>query len=131
MIVYLVIFVVLLVLFGLYVLVGPKLWRPRVSADASRDIRRMWALVETQADPHRKIMESAALLDRTLKEAGFSGTLGDKWKKASLYAGNTDGVWKAIKLRNVVAHEIGSKVSESDVRLSMEVMKKALEVFLR
>ena len=131
MIVYLAIFVVFFVLFGLYVLVGPKLWRPRVSVAASREIRKTWEQVEMQTDPHRKIMESAALLDRTLKEAGFTGTLGDKWKRASVYAGNTDAVWKAIKLRNVLAHEIGSKVSENEAAWVMEVFSKAMGTFLR
>lgn len=129
--IYIVTILIAILLVGLYVFVGPRMWRKKVSAQKSAEIRRMWTSVDALTDAHRQVMESAALLDRTLKELHFEGTLGDKWKRASLYSNDTERVWKAIKLRNVLAHEIGSTIGTDEAKQTKDAFKRASELFLR
>lgn len=55
----------------------------------------------------QKILELDKVLDECLKEKGYTiGTLGEKMK---IYKGfmSDDAIWKAHKLRNTIAHEMG------------------------
>lgn len=121
---------ILIVMLGL-VFILPKFWKKKLSLQASNAIRGMWVHVESHSDPHRKVMEGAAILDRTLRELGFNGSLGDKWKKAGPYSKAKERTWKAIKLRNVLAHEVGSKISPSEANEAAAAFKAATNDFLR
>lgn len=120
---------VVLVLALVFVL--PKFWKKKLSAGASKAIRGMWMQVENHQDPHRKVMEGAAILDRTLRELGYTGSLGEKWIKAGPYSKNKERAWKAIKIRNVLAHEVGSKISPSEANEAVSAFKAATNDFLR
>lgn len=116
---------VLIVAFGLYVLFYRK---QRLSAREIQKIQHMWLEIEHIADQHpeQAILKADKLLDHALKGAGFSGTMGEKLKKARAVFRDNDGIWSAHKLRNRIAHEIDVKVSATQAQTSLKNFKKAL-----
>jgi hypothetical protein len=80
-----------------------------------------------QADPQRKVMDSAKILDGALKELGFQGSFADKLRSASPRLGDTQPVWNALKLRNKLAHEVGAQVSDRDAHSAAKAFSWALE----
>ncbi len=54
------------------------------------------------------INEADKLLDHTLKTLGYSGdTMGERLRAAGSRFSNRNNVWRAHKLRNALAHEVG------------------------
>jgi hypothetical protein len=116
---------VLILFFGLYVLLYRK---KRLSGREIDKIINFWKEIEAlaQQHPEQAILKADKLLDHALKMAGFSGTLGEKMKKARSVFRDNDGVWSAHKLRNQIAHEIDVKVSVSQAQTGLRQFKKAL-----
>ncbi|MCF7836560.1 hypothetical protein K9N08_02175 [Candidatus Gracilibacteria bacterium] len=72
------------------------------------------------------IIEADKLLDFVLEKYGYSGSLGEKLKKAERLFTDKNGVWVAHKMRNKLAHEINYRPSEFEFRLALENFRKAL-----
>lgn len=73
------------------------------------------------------IMNADKLLDSALRERGVPGmTLGERLKNAKPYLSNIDGVWRAHKLRNRIAHDDGVDVSRRQANEALKIFKKAL-----
>jgi len=71
------------------------------------------------------ILQADKLLDRALKEKGYSGaTMAERMKKANNAFSQRDAVWLAHKLRNRIAHE-------DNVRINPVWTEKALRSFQR
>lgn len=106
-------------------------FRPRVSSASSAVIRRTWETVSSVQPPLRKVMDSAALFDRTLQELGYRGSLGDKLKAAGNYVTDRNEVWRVVKLRNALAHEVGKEVTDQQAAQAFAILRRASEAFLR
>lgn len=73
------------------------------------------------------IMSADKLLDSALRDRGVPGeTLGERLKNAKPYLSNIDGVWRAHKLRNRIAHDDGVKVSQRQTTEALKIFKRAL-----
>ena len=120
----LMIFLAIVVIAGLVLLVGMGQFTRRRSGLDVKYYRDRWAKIEQvqkMGEPcwHVAIIQADKLLDRALKERGFSGeTMGERLK--SSHAG--DKIWAAHKVRNRIAHE-------SDVKLNAIVVNQALRGF--
>lgn len=120
----LMIFLAIVVIAGLVLLVGLGQFSRRKSGLDVKYYRERWEKIEQvqkMGEPGWQvaIIQADKLLDRALKERGFSGeTMGDRLK--SSHAG--DKIWAAHKVRNRIAHE-------SDVKLNPIVVNQALRGF--
>lgn len=73
------------------------------------------------------IMNADKLLDSALRDRGVAGeTLGERLKNAKPYLSNIDGVWRAHKLRNRIAHDEAVTVSKRQANETLKVFKRAL-----
>ena len=72
------------------------------------------------AHPAQAVMDADKLLDYLLGKHGFVGSLGEKLKKAGPRFSDLDGAWRAHKLRNRAAHELGNL----DKRATQEALKQ-------
>ncbi len=73
------------------------------------------------------ILSADKLLDGAMRERGISGnTLGERLKNAKPYLSNIEGVWRAHKLRNRIAHEDSVAVTRRQASEALKIFKKAL-----
>lgn len=74
------------------------------------------------------VIEADKLLDKALMEMGAPGkTMGERLKKSSGLFTNPNAVWRAHKLRNVIAHESNAKVSYKQAQNALAIYKQALK----
>lgn len=74
------------------------------------------------------IFQADKLLDRALRERGFSGeTMGERMKSARANFSNNEAVWAAHKLRNRVAHEDNVKLNDAWTRKALASFKRGLK----
>lgn len=84
-----------------------------------KDNKLSYAVTVTEADK---------LLDKALIEAGIMGkTMGERLKKCTGRFEDLDAVWRAHKLRNLIAHETDFEVSYIQAKNALEIYKKALK----
>jgi hypothetical protein len=114
--------IAVVVVLGMLVILAKK----KLQGEAHAIIQDAWRHAEKQDNPTLKIVEADKVLDEALKLLGYSGTLGDKLKKAGPRFTNLNDVWKAHKLRNTLVHELQKKPHESEVKFAMSAFKKAL-----
>lgn len=76
-------------------------------------------------NPKSSILDADKLLDYALSRKGFSGSLGEKLKKAGPRFSSLNNVWFAHKMRNKIAHEL-SDIDISDAKMALGYFKKAL-----
>lgn len=117
--------VILIVLFGVYVL---RYRKQRLNSRSIKEIQKLWTPLESLVKDHpdQAILKADKLLDHALKKAGYTGTLGEKLKKARAIFHDLDGLWAAHKLRNRIAHEVHIQVTERQAAHAMKAFKKAL-----
>lgn len=73
------------------------------------------------------IINGDKLLDKALMEMGVSGkTMGDRLKRVGEKFEDENAVWRAHKLRNVIAHEADLEVSYRQAAESLGAYKQAL-----
>ncbi|MFA6039042.1 MAG: hypothetical protein WCV62_06190 [Candidatus Peribacteraceae bacterium] len=127
---YLSAFAVLLIVctFGVWVL-WRKWQRHRLRGSSRVRVLRGWEQAMRRQDAFRMLMEADAVLDTLLTELGYAGTLGEKLKKAGPYLPDLDAVWKAHKLRNRLAHEVGTPVPERELREALGTLEKTIRHF--
>lgn len=122
-----ILFIIIVILAALFFLVSRYI-RRRTKKDRAY-ISAKWKEVEQYAetDALRAILEADKLLDIALEKSGYTGTLGEKLKKATKTFTNIDAVWGAHKFRNQLAHEIGAQVQQEKARIALQSFKKALQ----
>jgi len=73
------------------------------------------------------IMNADKLLDTALKERGIAGTtMGERLKNSGSHLRNIDGVWRAHKLRNRIAHDDSVAVTKRQANDALKIFKQAL-----
>lgn len=123
--------IVLALAIVLLVFFGRNLFKPKLSVAASAKIAKQWSHVLSLADLHRQILEADSVLDMTLQELGFQGSLGEKLKKAGKLLPNQNDVWRAHKLRNRIAHEPGTQISERELQVALKAIEEGIKIFMR
>ncbi len=91
-----------------------------------KEILSLWKKVEGESHPSVQVLTADTVLDRTLSLLGFTGTLGEKLKKAGPRFSSENDVWWAHKLRNQLAHDPHCSLSNTDVHRAMNIFRKAL-----
>ncbi len=99
----------------------------KLSGASLKRVQQAWAHVETLQDPVRKILEADKVLDLALTELGYTGSLGEKLKKAGPRLKNLQLVWNAHKLRNTLAHETQASVTPQQAEAAVRALKGAVE----
>ena len=74
------------------------------------------------------IINADKLLDKAMIEMGVPGkTMGDRLKRAGGRFSNLNAVWRAHKLRNIIAHETDVEVSYKQAFNATKIYKQALK----
>lgn len=74
------------------------------------------------------VLEADKLLDKALKERGFTGqTMGERMKAAQKTWSNANAVWTAHKLRNRIAHETNVNVTYNAAAHALIAFKRGLK----
>ena len=74
------------------------------------------------------VIEADKLLDKAMVEMGLPGkTMGERLKKSGSKFTNLNGVWRAHKLRNALAHESGLEISHKQAFNALNIYKQALK----
>ncbi|MBT5016136.1 hypothetical protein HN748_04760 [Candidatus Peregrinibacteria bacterium] len=119
--------IILLILF-----IGLIFWtqnkRSRISPQELKKFQNHWQgiLKEIKSSPKNAVLEADKLLDQALKLKNYTGSLGEKMKKAGPLFSDRNGVWGAHKLRNRIAHELNIKVSDFEAKKALGQFKTAL-----
>lgn len=118
-----------IILVGLAVLYFIVRRGPRSSTLNQEKFRSEWLKISqsveknNEASFHLAILNADKLLDKALKDRGFTGqTMGERMKSAQKEWSNANHVWTAHKLRNRIAHE-------TDITLNPDVARRALLAF--
>lgn len=98
----------------------------KISESEESFVRNQWRMIGLGKNLKSDIIEADKLLDFVLEKYGYSGSLGEKLKKAERLFTDKNGVWVAHKMRNKLAHEINYRPSEFEFRLALENFRKAL-----
>lgn len=98
-------------------------------------VAERWATIQAMAAGggnglRQAVSEADKLMDHALQQQGFSGdTMGSRLKSArtrfSDY-GIYDGIWRAHKLRNALAHEVGFDLVPSQAREALQQFERGL-----
>lgn len=78
-------------------------------------------------DPRFVVMEGDKLLNFLFKKLGYKGMVGDSLKKAGKQFSNEQDLWRAHKLRNSLAHELGATVDIKQARGVLKAYRSAFE----
>ncbi len=85
-----------------------------------------WRKILSEKNQQVAIMEADKILDLVLRKKGYKGPLGAKLKKHGKLFSDLDGIWKAHKLRNRIAHEINISLTPREFRAALNSFQKAL-----
>lgn len=123
---------IVVVIIGIGLLIMMSLTR-RVSREFDQaKYRSRWLSItqeigDTAGSWQFAIMNADKLLDSALRDRGVAGvTLGERLKNAKPYLSNIDGVWRAHKLRNRIAHDESVTISKRQANETLKVFKRAL-----
>lgn len=76
------------------------------------------------------MLEAENILDRVLRDSGYQGTFGEKLKRMQKTIPHIDAVWHAHKLRNRIAHEPGTHISNRETEVALRTFERVLKIFL-
>lgn len=107
-------------------LVAWKARRRGLSAAAKAKVEQALRQAVSQPDPVRRVLAADSVLDLTLTELGFAGSLGEKLKKAGPRIPNLQAVWDAHKLRNRLAHEHDARANQAEIDRAVRILEHAV-----
>lgn len=107
--------------------VATRLRRRGLPVAVAARLRVAWQSIEAVQDSHRRIIDAEKILDEALGALGYGGGFGDKLKKAGPRFSDIDAVWRAHKLRNRLAHEVGATVEAAEERRALAALRRAFE----
>lgn len=101
-----------------------KIFRP----EELNYMRSHWIRILDSFDSHPReaVLDADKLIDYALMRQGFEGSLGEKLKKAGRRFSDLNGLWRAHKLRNEIAHELSDKLNKVEAKNALIQFKKAL-----
>jgi hypothetical protein len=112
--------------FGVMVLMLIKKRKHKLSAGEMSFVRNQWRMLSSGQNPRNSILEADKLLDYVLGKYGYTGSLGEKLKKANRVFSDVNAVWAAHKIRNRLAHELEFHPTKRDVEFVIAGIGKAL-----
>ena len=98
----------------------------RVTGLQRKRILALWQALDAVEAVPMKVLHADAVLAQVLESAGFSGTVGEMLRAAGPRFTDENAVWKAHKLRNVIAHEPTATVTPKQADVALRAFKKAI-----
>ena len=83
--------------------------------------------IKISTNYNQAILDADKLLDKALKIKGFTGTTGEKMKRANPLFTHRNEVWAAHKLRNRIAHELNITITEKQFKATLHQFKTGLK----
>ncbi len=123
----------IVIVIGLVMLVFIAQSKKRKSRLNPIKYQQEWASIEQSITSDNKtqqfaIIQADKLLDRALKESGYTGTtMAERMTSASRVFSQRESVWTAHKLRNRIAHESNARIHEQWAKKAMASFKCALK----
>ena len=95
-------------------------------------VAERWSAIEAMSHVpggyKQAISEADKLLDYVLKGLGMNGnTLAERLKRAESRLSNRNAVWRAHKLRNALAHEVGFEITPGHAQEALADFKRSLQ----
>ncbi len=122
---------VLLILFGIAILFLLLVWaksRKRgLPAGKRAHLQTELTKASNIQDLNRRVIDCEKVIDHALQSLGFTGTFADKLKRAGPRFSDIESIWRAHKLRNRLAHEVGVHLDEREAMSAVNAFRKALE----
>lgn len=118
---------------GVIVFIGLIFWvnrkRHQLSEKDNGRIRAHWMKIKRdwQLNPKGAVLEADKVLDEVLKLKGFTGSLGEKLKRAAPLFTNVQEIWSAHKLRNRIAHELDIQVHPQEAKTALQQFERGLK----
>lgn len=123
--------IIIIVVLAIVMVVGVfiKAKSPKLSPKDQQFFKEHWDMIQkkSNSDFNHAILDADKLLDKVLTKKGYQGSLGEKLKKANNLFSDTNGLWSAHKLRNLVAHELNFMLTEKQTQQALSQFKKALK----
>ena len=127
-------FVIAIIIVAVLVLVAMVLTKKRTHRFNQEEYQTRFLSIENRlvkespATYALAIIEGDKLLDKALMESGVPGkTMGERLKKSGSRFSDINAVWRAHKLRNMIAHEDGMEISYRQAAGALAIYKQALK----
>ncbi len=111
---------------------GSSNYRPTPARLDREQIVTRWATIQAMAAGggnglRQAVSEADKLLDHVMRQSGASGdTMGERLKSFQGRFSDTNSVWRAHKLRNALAHEVGYDLVPSQAKEALRDFERAL-----
>lgn len=112
---------------GVVVLLFIKKHKRRLNAGEMSFVRNQWRMLSSGQNMRNSILEADKLIDYVLGKYGYTGSMGEKLKKAQKVFSDINAVWAAHKIRNRLAHELEFHPTKNDVDFVLASFGKALK----
>lgn len=127
-------FVIAIIIVAALVLVAMILTKKRAHRFNQEEYQTRFLRIENRLNKENlatfslSIIDGDKLLDKALLEAGVPGkTMGDRLKRSGDRFTDINAVWRAHKLRNMIAHEDGMEISYRQAAGALAIYKQALK----
>ncbi len=127
-------FIIAVVIVGVFLIVAMTLTKKRAHRFNVEEYQTRFLKIENQLNKESPatfsmtIISGDKLLDKALVEAGIPGkTMGERLKKSGDKFSDIDAVWRAHKLRNMIAHEDDMDLSFNQAAGALAIYKQALK----
>ncbi|MBR0242377.1 hypothetical protein IJQ51_00235 [Candidatus Saccharibacteria bacterium] len=127
-------FIIAIVIVGVFLIVAMMLTKKRAHKFDVEEYQTRFLKIENRLNKNNPatfamtIISGDKLLDKALMEAGVPGkTMGERLKKSGDKFSDVNAVWRAHKLRNMIAHEDDMDLSFKQAAGALAIYKQALK----
>lgn len=127
-------FIIAIVIVGVFLIVAMMLTKKRAHKFDVEEYQTRFLKIENRLNKNNPatfamtIINGDKLLDKALMEAGVPGkTMGERLKKSGDKFSDVNAVWRAHKLRNMIAHEDDMDLSFKQAAGALAIYKQALK----
>lgn len=127
-------FIIAIVIVGVFLVVAMMLTKKRAHKFDVEEYQTRFLKIENRLNKDNSatfamtIISGDKLLDKALIEAGVPGkTMGERLKRAGDKFTDINAVWRAHKLRNMIAHEDDMDLSYKQAAAALAIYKQALK----
>ena len=127
-------FIIAVIIIGVFLIVAMMLTKKRTHKFNVEEYQTRFLKIENHLNKDNpatfalSIINGDKLLDKALIEAGIPGkTMGERLKKSGDRFTDLNAIWRAHKLRNMIAHEDDLDLSYRQAASALAIYKQALK----